>query len=59
MWEARRAAGNVRAWVRRAVVDFAHGPEPGGSADYTIRMSLLETPETWVSIEKFSHSTSR
>ncbi|KAJ9523222.1 hypothetical protein QJQ45_024010, partial [Haematococcus lacustris] len=43
----------------RAVVDFASGPEPGGSADYSIRMALLETPETYIPINKFSHGTSR
>jgi hypothetical protein len=41
------------------VVDFAHGPVQGGSADYTIRMPLLETPETYIPVDKFDHFTSR
>ncbi len=45
--------------LRRAVADFAYGPVPGGSADYTIRVSLLETPETWIPVDKFNHWTSR
>ncbi|KAL6764727.1 hypothetical protein V8C86DRAFT_3022151 [Haematococcus lacustris] len=50
------AADGYNFW---AVVDFASGPEPGGSADYSIRMALLETPETYIPINKFSHGTSR
>jgi hypothetical protein len=30
-------------------IEFASGPSPATGADFTIRMPLLETPETWVS----------
>ncbi len=50
------AAQGYRFW---AVVHFASGPSRGspGGADYAIRMPLLETPETFVPIDKFDHRT--
>ncbi|MEW5297039.1 MAG: hypothetical protein WDW36_000274 [Sanguina aurantia] len=52
------AQEGYRFW---AVVQFDKGPSRANDAgtDYTIRMALPETPETFVAVEKFDHWISK